>query len=127
MGLIFPTTATIPKQPRISRIKDGITNIVNGNSLAGVLESDYRSATINSDYISSSAVDISLNAAAGENFKNEILKYITEQFSRKPIVKHECHSCGATLEINSKKHIFVCKYCGSTYAINTNMINDKGE
>lgn len=97
-------------------IKDNVSYLIDGRSVKGT--------TIPTN---APSIEIGTGAVLGSNFKEEILKYITEQFAKKPIVKHECHSCGATLEIDAKKHIFVCKYCGSIYAINTSMVNDKGD
>ena len=54
------------------------------------------------------------------------MKQIIERLSVKPTFKHKCNSCGATLEMDSDKHIFLCKYCGSAYAVGTQMINDRG-
>ena len=57
---------------------------------------------------------------------DDIMKQIIERLSVKPTFKHKCNSCGATLEMDSDKHIFLCKYCGSAYAVGTQMINDRG-
>lgn len=54
---------------------------------------------------------------------DDIFQEMMKRFSKKPLIKHQCHSCGATLELEEEKHIFVCKYCGSCYVVGTEMIN----
>ena len=54
---------------------------------------------------------------------DSIFKEIMNRFNKVPIMKHECNSCGATLEIDSNKHIFHCPYCNSVYAIGTTHLN----
>lgn len=56
-----------------------------------------------------------------------IIKRVMELLARAPVVEHKCHNCGGTLEIEENKHIFICPYCGSCYAIGTNLVNDKGK
>lgn len=63
----------------------------------------------------------------GDNLKKKIMEEIMAQFSHRPLVRHQCHSCGATLDVDTNNHIFICKYCGSVYAFDTNMANDKGD
>lgn len=59
------------------------------------------------------------------NYDN-IYDYIMKKFSIKPTIEYKCHNCGAVIELDNDKHIFICRYCGSAYAVGTNMINDKG-
>lgn len=58
-------------------------------------------------------------------FEKSMTEYL-KKHDMKPTVEHKCHNCGATLTMNNDKHIFMCKYCGSVYAIGTRMINDRG-
>lgn len=49
---------------------------------------------------------------------------MSKRFNKVPVImKQECNSCGATIDMSADKHIFTCKYCGSAYAIGTAMIN----
>ena len=61
---------------------------------------------------------------------NEVKQELYEEFvcslSKVPVLEHKCNSCGGTIEMDADKHIFVCPYCGTTYAVGTMMINDKG-
>lgn len=56
--------------------------------------------------------------------KESIIRELMDRLSAKPIVQHKCHNCGAQVEFNADKHIFVCPYCSSVYLIGTNMVND---
>lgn len=99
-------------------ISYGTTGYVNGNRLDGsILDDDY-------GYLfGKSELEISNGVTLGNTLKDEIIAAIFERLGKSPIVKHECHSCGAVLEMDENKHIFVCKYCGNVYAINTEMVN----
>lgn len=70
-----------------------------------------------------SRINQSMGVQVDECVADEIFKMMISRLERVPIVKHECHSCGATLEIDADKHIFVCSYCGACYAIGVNRIN----
>ena len=69
--------------------------------------------------ISTGVSDLDLSDDIKEKMFNEFMS----KLSRVPTVKHECHSCGGTVEFNADKHIFICPYCGSCYAVGTAMIN----
>lgn len=56
--------------------------------------------------------------------KEEIYEEIIKRLSKRPIIAHKCHNCGGNIEMDEDKHIFICPYCGSTYAIGIHMIND---
>lgn len=56
--------------------------------------------------------------------EEEVLQRLILRLGKKPLVQHKCHNCGATVELDSEKHIFVCRYCGSAYAVGSS-INDK--
>lgn len=70
-----------------------------------------------------SEVSQSMAAQVDDCVADEIYQMMVKRLERVPVVKHECHSCGAVLELDADKHIFVCKYCGSCYAIGTQRIN----
>ena len=55
--------------------------------------------------------------------EERIIQQVLERFAQVPIVKHTCHGCGATIEMDADKHLFICRYCGSAYAIGTAQIN----
>lgn len=57
----------------------------------------------------------------------KILQKVMSEFSKRPVIEHKCRNCGAVLEMDANKPIFICKYCGTTYAVGTNMINDRGD
>lgn len=78
-------------------------------------------AYTNSDLIYKRGTSISINSS---NFSEEIIAKVIERFSKAPIVQHKCHNCGATVEMDVDKHIFICRYCGSAYAIGTAHVND---
>lgn len=46
--------------------------------------------------------------------------------AKNPLYQHKCISCGGTVELDYDKAIFICPYCGSHYALNTERINDRG-
>ena len=52
-----------------------------------------------------------------------IVKDLIAKLSQTPILKHQCHSCGGTVEMDADNHLFRCPYCGSVYAIGTAMLN----
>lgn len=66
-----------------------------------------------------------LAAQVDDCVADEIYKMMMSRLERVPIVKHECHGCGAVLELDADKHIFVCKYCGACYAIGTALIKSR--
>lgn len=61
-----------------------------------------------------------------EETYEDIFHRMMEKFNKRPIIEHKCHNCGGIIELDEDKHIFHCPYCNTTYAIGTNMINDKG-
>lgn len=67
---------------------------------------------------------VKADAIKGTDLSEEIIAKILERFSKAPIVQHKCHNCGATVEMDADKHIFICRYCGSAYAIGTAHVND---
>lgn len=88
------------------------------------IDADYLSVgTISGDMITAG---ISPIVSDHRTLEEELYEKILAKFSHAPLVKHQCASCGAVLEIDADNHIFVCKYCGSVYAINTQMVNDIG-
>ena len=56
-----------------------------------------------------------------------VYQRIIRELAKRPILKHQCNSCGGTVEMDAEKHIFRCPYCGSTYAIGIFNLNDRGE
>lgn len=56
----------------------------------------------------------------------KIFEKMSEMFRKTPVTQHRCHNCGGTVEMNIDKHIFICPYCGSAYAIGTTHVNDNG-
>ena len=54
---------------------------------------------------------------------DEIFEKMIERYNMKPIIHHNCHACGGTLELREDQHIFVCPYCNSVYAVGVNQIN----
>lgn len=60
------------------------------------------------------------------DLNEQIYNRIMDELSKVPIVHHKCHNCGATVKMDENKHIFICPYCDSTYAVGTSMVNDKG-
>ena len=61
-----------------------------------------------------------------EETKEQLYLQFLKKLGQAPIVAHKCHNCGGTVEMNEKKHIFVCPYCGSSYAVGVYMVNDRG-
>lgn len=68
--------------------------------------------------------DISCDINLPINKKEELYEEIIKRLSRRPIISHKCHNCGGNIEMDENKHIFICPYCGSTYAVGVHMIND---
>lgn len=66
------------------------------------------------------AIEVIDNRSA---YEERIIQQVLARFAQVPIVKHTCHGCGATVELDADKHLFICRYCGSTYAIGTAQIN----
>lgn len=62
-----------------------------------------------------------------EDVMNLIFEEVQKRFSTVPKLVNKCNSCGARMEIDSRKHIFFCKYCGSAYVLGAHMINDRGD
>jgi len=62
-----------------------------------------------------------------EDIKKSLFDEFLNKLTIKPLLKHNCNNCGGTIELDSEKHIFICPYCGTVYAIGTNMINDLGD
>lgn len=54
---------------------------------------------------------------------DEIFEKMIERYNMKPIIHHNCHACGGTLELREDQHIFVCPYCNSVYAVGVSQIN----
>lgn len=57
-----------------------------------------------------------------QNILDKIFQEMASRFNKVPIVKHKCHGCGATVEMDADRHLFTCAYCGSAYAIGTAQI-----
>ena len=68
-----------------------------------------------------------INAIGLEHYTKKLLEKIRKEFYSAPIIEHKCQNCGGTVEWKSDKHIFICPYCKSVYALGTEMINDKGD
>lgn len=62
-----------------------------------------------------------------KEIKEQLFEEFLSNMSQIPVLEHKCNSCGGTIEMDANNHIFVCPYCGTTYAIGTAMINDKGD
>lgn len=62
-----------------------------------------------------------------KEIKEQLFEEFLSNMSQIPVLEHKCNSCGGTIEMDADNHIFVCPYCGTTYAIGTMMINDKGD
>lgn len=106
----------------------------NGRLCASIAPyNDLRRENISTSYDISSNFNVSSNSnyrIDGNAYipiptEEELMKKILKKLSNVPLIQHKCHSCGAMLEVEENKHIFLCKYCGSTYAFDTKMINDK--
>lgn len=61
-----------------------------------------------------------------DEVKQELYDEFVRSLSKVPVLEHKCSSCGGTIEMDADNHIFICPYCGTTYAIGTMMMNDKG-
>ena len=59
--------------------------------------------------------------------EEELYEKFLKKMAKAPILEHKCNSCGGVLEMSAEKHLFVCPYCGSCYAVGTSMVWDKGE
>lgn len=66
-----------------------------------------------------------LDANALVKIKEYLDKRI-DDLSKNPLYEHKCQNCGGTVELDYDKAIFICPYCGSHYALNTERINDRG-
>jgi predicted RNA-binding Zn-ribbon protein involved in translation (DUF1610 family) len=62
-----------------------------------------------------------------KEIKEQLFEEFLSNMSQIPVFEHKCNSCGGIIEMDANNHIFVCPYCGTTYAIGTMMINDKGD
>ena len=62
-------------------------------------------------------------ADISESVYDSIFDRIVSELSKAPIMQHRCNNCGATVELDSDKHIFICPYCNSAYAIGTLHLN----
>lgn len=52
------------------------------------------------------------------------LKYLLEEMIQKNVVmKYNCQSCGAPLDVEQNKPMVHCKYCGSAYVVGPARIN----
>lgn len=60
------------------------------------------------------------------DIRERLYSEFMDRLSEIPIISHKCNSCGGTVEMDADRHIFVCPYCGTCYAVGTKMINDKG-
>lgn len=69
------------------------------------------------------STNIDYNNISNKLDYDNIFQEIVNRLNKVPIMKHECNSCGAILEIDSDKHIFHCPYCNSVYAIGTTHLN----
>lgn len=76
-----------------------------------------------SDWTSVSPIQMDLS----DETYQKILQKVMSEFSKRPVVEHKCRNCGAVLEMDANKPIFICKYCGTTYAVGTAHIHDKGD
>lgn len=88
--------------------------------------SDYHIKTLENipSYISATPYTVDLGDNLSERTMESIFDYISKKLNKVPTVEHKCHNCGATLEIDTNKHIFNCPYCESVYAIGTQNIYD---
>lgn len=55
--------------------------------------------------------------ANGDSALEREIKKIWDRLNKTVSLVHNCKNCGAKLEVDEKKPIFHCKYCGSTYII----------
>ena len=62
-------------------------------------------------------------ADISESVFDSIFDRIVSALSKSPIMQHRCNNCGATVDWDSEKHIFICPYCNSAYAIGTVHLN----
>lgn len=102
----------------------GNNNIVIGNG--NKISRSY----ITDNFTITGRIDTPNNTIEGKlsnNTMEDIYKMILEKFSKKPILEYKCNNCGGQVELEIDNHIFKCPYCGSVYAIGTNMIYDKGD
>lgn len=56
----------------------------------------------------------------------DVLHEYMSKLSAIPTAEHKCRNCGGTLKLKSDEHIFICPYCGTAYALGTQMVNDMG-
>lgn len=58
-----------------------------------------------------------------EDMYERIFKAMQDRMNFVPMIHHNCFNCGGTLELRTDKHVFVCPYCNSAFAIGTKQIN----
>lgn len=61
-----------------------------------------------------------------QDLKEALYVEFLKKLSRAPIIEHKCHSCGGVVEMDERKHVFICPYCGCSYAVGVYMVNDRG-
>ena len=106
----------ITQQIDAGHIDSGSLLTVNSSSVTSIIGTAWDSpATVDMSGVS--------NLELSDDIKEKMFTEFMSKLSRVPTVKHECHSCGGTVEFDADKHIFICPYCGSCYAVGTAMIN----
>ena len=70
---------------------------------------------------------VSNNSSISAELSPEILKRLLDMVNGKTQIKEcKCVNCGAPLGVEYNKPVMICKYCGSSYLIGTQRINDRG-
>lgn len=103
-----------------------LTHKDNTNAYSFTVTADNR-LSFDDLYFVDNDLSTNLSSVSGSDLIEDITEKIFKQLSAKPIIEHKCHNCGATVELEENKHIFICRYCGSVYSIGTSMINDVGD
>lgn len=65
----------------------------------------------------------STEVSFSKNTYDKIYEELMERMNFVPMIHHNCPNCGGVLELRGDKHIFVCPYCRSVFAIGTQQIN----
>lgn len=111
---------------------DGSKLVVGQSTTA---RSDYSFAVGQSNAKTVNVIGDLVNSTSGAKYVDDIglahytkklLDKIRKEFYSAPLIEHKCQNCGGTVEWKSDKHIFICPYCKSVYALGTEMINDRG-
>ena len=93
---------------------------INGNQ---IIDSKIVQVTEKNPYI---FTDIAANEVSfSKDTYDKIYEELMERMNFIPMVHHNCPNCGGTLELRGDKHIFVCPYCRSVFAIGTQQINSQ--